>query len=399
MQSVAIGWLVVHRLSGTASTLGWIGFCGQAPILLFGPIAGIMSERISRRRILIVTQSMALIQAVGLGLLVLAHAITIRQVIGLTLLLGVINAFDASTRQAFVVEMTDRREDLSNAIALNSSMFNGARLVGPAIAGPIVRAFGEGVCFLINGISYIAVIASLVAMRIPSRHPEVQIVSPLQGLKEGFKYTFGFMPIRALLTLVAMTSFAGMPYMVLMPLFAKYVFRGNVQTLSLLMAAAGAGAMLGATYLASRKTVVGLGSWIVGGSTLFGVALVSFSFSHVLWLSLVALFCGGFGMMIQMASCNTILQTIIEEHMRGRVMSFYTMSFLGSMPFGSLLAGKLGDLIGPAHTVLLGGVVCIFAALMFLRQVSTFRANVRPIYVKLGILPDPQSPEPMEEEL
>jgi MFS family permease len=388
MQSVAVGWLLVHRLSASASTLGWVAFSGQIPTLFLGPIAGVISERFSRRRILIITQSLALVQAFALATLVLKGAITIWQVVILTILLGIVTAFDAPTRQAFVVELTERREDMSNAIALNSSMFNGARLVGPSIAGPVVRAFGEGVCFLLNGVSYIAVIASLVAMRIPRRHVEVQTASPLQGLKEGFRYTFGFMPIRAMLTLVALTSFAGMPYMVLMPIFAKHVFHGNAQTLGFLLASAGAGALLGAIYLASRKTVVGLGPWIVAGSMLFGAALIAFSLSRVLWLSSAVLLFGGFGMMVQMASCNTVLQTIIDEHMRGRVMSFYTMSFLGTMPFGSLLAGKLGDRIGPAHTVLLGGVVCLLSAAMFLRQLPTFRATIKPIYVKLGILPD-----------
>jgi MFS family permease len=390
MQSVAMGWLVVSRLNGSGAILGVVGFSSQIPSLLLGPLAGVISDRFNRRSILLVTQTLAMIQAFILSALVLRHVVTVWHIVALSVFLGIIMAFDAPTRQAFVFEMTDSREDLPNAIALNSSMFNGARLVGPSIAGPVVAAFGEGICFLLNGISYLAVIASLLAMRLPPKRVEATSYSPLKGLIDGFSYTFGFQPIRAILTLVALTSFAGMPYTMLMPIFAKRVFGGSANTLGILLASAGAGALVGAILLAARKSVVGLGKWIVIGTTTFGLALIVFSFSRVLWFSCLMVFIGGMGMMAQMASCNTVLQTIVEEHMRGRAMSFYTMSFLGVMPFGSLAAGFLADHIGPARTVSIGGIVCLICAAVFSRKLPVIREMITPIYMKLGIIRESQ---------
>jgi MFS family permease len=387
MQQLAMSWLV-YRLTHSLLMLGLIGFAAQVPAFLLGPLAGIVSDRFSRRSILIVTQTLSMLQAFALSALVLSHTVAVWHIFALSVFLGLVFAFDAPTRQAFVVEMTERREDLSNAIALNSSMFNGARLVGPSIAGELIHLFGEGVCFLLNGFSYLAVIASLVAMRIPARQVEARPSSALHGLREGFHYAFGFIPIRSLLILIALTSMAGMPYSVLMPAFAKDVLHGGANTLGLLVGASGAGALLGALYMASRKTVLGLGRIIVAATSLFGIALIAFSFSHTLWISMPILFLVGIGMMVQMASCNTILQTIVDEHMRGRVMSFYTMSFMGSMPFGSLLAGYSADKIGAPYTVMLGGLLCIVGAVAFMTRLPELRKMVTPIYVRMGIISD-----------
>ena len=387
MQSVALSWLV-YRLTGSAFLLGAVGFTGQIPALVLMPFGGVLADRLQRRRILIVTQSLAMVQAFVLAALVLTHLIQVWHILLLSMFLGIVNAFDAPTRQSFVVEMTPNREDLANAIALNSSVFNGARLVGPSIAGVLIVAVGEGVCFLLNGISYIAVIACLFAMRIAPRQAASQGRAVWEGLKEGFSYGFGFLPIRYILMLISLGSLVGMPYVILMPVFARTVLHGGPQTLGLLAASAGAGAITGALFLASRRTVLGLERWIALASGTFGVGLIAFSFSRYLWLSAPLVVVAGFGMMVQMASSNTIIQTIVDEDKRGRVMSLYTMAFMGVAPFGSLLAGSLASKIGPQHTVMLGGAAVILGSVTFASRLPKLRQQIRPIYARLGILPE-----------
>ncbi|XXT15443.1 MFS transporter [Sorangium sp. So ce429] len=385
---VATSWLV-YRLTGSALLLGFVGFAGQIPTFLIAPIAGVLVDRWDRHRVLVVTQVLAMVQSGLLAVFALTGTITVWHVLFLAAFQGVINAFDTPARQAFVVQMVDAREDLSNAIALNSSMVNGARLIGPSVAGVLIAAVGEGWCFAIDAISYIAVIASLLAMRIarPERR-EQKRGDVLADLREGFRYVSSFGPIRAILLLLALVSLTGMPYTVLMPVFAGEVLHGGAYTLGLLMAASGVGAVAGALWLASRRTVLGLGRalWVAGA--LFGAGLIGFSLSRSVWLSVPLMMITGGGMMVQMAASNTLLQTIVDEDKRGRVMSFYTMAFFGMAPFGSLIAGWLGGRIGAPATVLWGGVATLAAVGLFVRKLPELRRLTRPIYVRLGILPE-----------
>jgi MFS family permease len=392
MTRVATGWLV-FRLSGSDSAflLGLVGFAGQVPTFFLGPFAGVLVDRVDRHRLLIVTQVLSLIPSALLAVVAFAAvpgASTVWQVVALSLFQGLINAFDMPTRQASLVEMVERPEDLGNAIALNSSLVNGARLVGPSVAGLLIAVAGEGWCFLLDAVSYLAVVAALLAMRVTPR-PRAPAHAPLgERLREGFAYAFGFAPIRALLVLLALVSFMGMPYSVLMPIFAAEHLGGGPSTLGFLTGASGVGALVGALYLASRKTVLGLGRTIVLAACLFGAGLIGFALSRSLWVSLLFLLLTGFGMMVQMAASNTILQTIVAEDKRGRVMSFYSMAFQGVAPFGSLFAGLLAREAGAPATVVVGGVACLVGALVFARQLPRLRPLVRPIYVRLGILPE-----------
>ncbi len=386
MQQIAMSWLV-YRLTHSVFLLGVVGFLGQIPAFLLSPFAGVLIDRWDRYRLLVGTQSLAMIQAFILALLTLTGTIAIWHIVLLALFLGFVNAFDMPTRQAFVVEMVEKGEDLGNAIALNSFLFNGARLLGPSIGGLLISLLGEGMCFLLNGISFIAVIGALLAMNVTRRKTGSQRFQVLKGLKEGFRYAFGFPPIRSLLFLLALVSLTGVPYTVLMPVFAKNILHGGPQTLGFLMGASGVGAVVGALYLASRRSVLGLGRIIVIALNIFGFGLIAFSFSRFLILSIFLMVFVGFGMMVQMASCNTIIQTIVEEDKRGRVMSLYTMAFMGTVPFGSLFAGSLASKIGAAETVILGGVGCIVGAILFAKKLPSLRQVVRPIYVKKGVLP------------
>jgi MFS family permease len=284
--------------------------------------------------------------------------------------------------------MIEKREDLGNAIALNSSMVNGARLIGPSVAGILIATLGEGMCFLLNGLSFIAVVVALLAMKITPKNREIQDSRVLQELKEGYSYAFGFAPIRSVLLLLGLISLMGMPFTVLMPIFAEKILQGGPRTLGFLLGATGVGAIAGSIYLASRKSVVGLGRIVVISSSLFGIGLVAFSFSRVFWLSLLIMLVIGLGMMVQMASSNTILQTIVEEDKRGRVMSFYAMAFMGMVPFGSLLAGSLANTIGAPKTVMIGGITVILGSIMFSKKLPSLRRMVHPIYVEKGILPE-----------
>jgi MFS family permease len=382
MTQVAMIWLVYH-LTNSALLLG---FSSQIPSFVIGPFGGIFVDRWNRHRILVTTQILAMIQSLALAVLALTGIIQIWHIILLSIFQGFINAFDAPARQAFVTEMIDKKEDLGNAIALNSSMFNGARLVGPAIAGLLIASVGAGMCFLIDGLSYIAVIASLLAMKLKSRQITVQTTNVWQRLKEGFIYAFSFPPIRAILLLLALFSFMGMPYMVLIPIFATKILDGDAETLGFLMMASGLGALMGGIYLSSRQTVVGLGKVIAFSPAVLGVGLIIFSQSRLLWLSLLMMLIVGCASILQIASSNTILQTIVEEDKRGRLMSLYTMAFLGILPFGNLAAGALASRIGAPNTVMLGGLFCILGSLIFAKQLPNLTRLIRPIYSKIGLL-------------
>ncbi len=386
MQQVAMSWLV-YRLTNSAMLLGVVGFASQIPTFLISPVAGVLADRWDRRRLLIATQALAMFQAAFLALVVLTEMVQVWQILLLSLILGVVNALDIPIRQSFVVEMVEHREDLGNAIALNSSMVNGARLIGPSIAGLLVASVGEGICFLLNAVSYLAVIVALAAMRIPhgSRHPHPRR-HILHELHEGFTYAYEFGPIRSILLLVALVSLVGMPYAVLVPVFAKDILHGGAHTFGFIMTAAGSGALVGTLYLASRRSVLGLGRVIVTATIFFAAGIASFALSGNFPLSLAALALAGFGAMTLVASCNTVLQTILDEDKRGRVMSFFTMAFIGVAPFGSLGAGAMAGIIGPRDTLLLGGAGCLAGAAVFARHLPHIREKVRPIYVRMGII-------------
>jgi MFS family permease len=388
MTRIATSWLV-YKLTGSALLLGVVGFAGQIPSFLLAPFAGVLIDRWNRHRLLVITQVLAMLQSFALAVLALTGFIKIWHVIVLSIFQGVINAFDMPARQAFVVEMVEKREDLANAIALNSSMVNAARLLGPSIGGVVIAAVGEGWCFAFDGISYLAVIASLLAMNITPRLTKaIKETNVLQQFREGWSYVTGFPPISKILLLLALVSLVGMPYTVLMPIFANEILHGDSNTLGFLMAASGIGALSGALFLASRKSVVGLGKFIPIMAGVFGAGLIAFSFSKTLWLSLLLMVVTGLGFMVQMAVSNTLLQTIVEEDKRGRVMSFYTMAFMGTAPFGSLLAGSIAEKIGAPHTLLIGGLGCIAGALWFAKSLPSLRRDVIPIYVEKGILPE-----------
>jgi MFS family permease len=387
MQQVALGWLV-YRLTRSAFLLGLVGFAGQIPSLFVSPFAGVWADRWNRHRMIVATQALSMLQALVLAGLVLSGVVRVWHVLALSLFLGLVNAFDVPARQSFLVEMVGGRHDLANAIALNSSTFNAARLVGPAVAGAMIAAWGEGVVFLVNGVSYVAVIAALLAMRVPPRPPPAGAPAPAwHDLVEGVAYVSRSGPIRALLLLVSLVSLAGASYTVLMPVFAVDVLHGDAHTLGFLMGSIGVGALCGALLLAARRTVRGLGRYIVAAVGAFGASLAAFSFSRSLPLSLLLVGLAGFGLMVQMAASNTILQTIVDDDKRGRVMSFYAAAFMGTMPLGSLLAGGLAGVIGAPRTLQLGGAACLLGALAFSRALPGIRAQIRPIYARLGILP------------
>ncbi len=387
MTRVATAWLV-YQMTNSAFLLGLVSFSSQIPTLLLAPIAGVMVDRWNRHRVLVVTQTLAMLQSFSLAALALTGVIQVWHIIALNIFQGLINTVDMPARQAFLIEMIEEKEDLSNAIALNSSMFNGARLIGPSIAGLVIAWAGEGICFLIDGISYIGVILALLAMILKPRAWAASKRKVLQGLKEGYSYAFGFFPIRAILLMIALVSLVGFPYIILMPVFARDILHGGPNTLGFLMGATGLGALSGAVFLASRKSVIGLGRILFTATTVFGVGIILFSLSRSLLLSLFLLLGTGFGMMVQMACANTLLQTIVEDDKRGRVMSFYSMAFMGVAPFGSLLSGSLASKIGAPATNIIGGALCIVGAAIFARNLPRIRTLVRPIYVRMGIIPE-----------
>ncbi len=377
------------RLSadGVVLLLGVVSFAGQIPTFLVAPLAGVWVDRWDRRRVLVITQVLAAVQSLLLAGLTLAGVITIWEIVWLSVFQGLINAFDMPGRQSFLVQMVNGRTDLSNAIALNSTMVNGARLLGPALAGITIAAVGEGYCFLIDGLSYFAVIASLLAMKIESEAVPKSSAGTLARLKEGWTYVSTFAPIRSVMVLFAVVSFMGVPYTVLMPVFATKVLHGGPHTLGFLMGSAGVGSIISALTLAARKSVRGLYRVIPATAALFGGGLIAFSFSRNYWLSLAILGVTGFGMMQQFAASSTVIQTIVDEDKRGRVMSYWTMAYMGASPFGGLLAGSLAPVIGAPGTVLLCGVGCVAGAVWFWLQLPKLRPVIRPIYQRLGIRP------------
>jgi MFS family permease len=382
---VATSWLI-YRLTGSLLLLGVVGFCGQIPTLILGPFTGVIVDRVDRHRILVITQVLSMLQSFALAALVFTGTIQVWHILVLQVAQGIVNSFDTPARQSFVVEMIEDREHLSNAIALNSTMVNASRIIGPSVGGLIIAAVGEGWCFFADGVSYLAVIASLIAMRVAKRPMPAKTTSLRAEFREGFHYVSRFLPVRSALTLLALVSMLGMPYSVLMPAIATKFLHGGAHTLGFLMTASGVGALAGALYLASRKSVLGLGRVMVASAALFGAGLIAFSFSRSLILSLAILTTVGAGMMITMASTNTIVQTIVREELRGRVMAFYSMAFLGTAPLGSLMAGAIAERIGPTNTILAGGIGCIAAAIWFGMRLPLIREQVRPIYIERGII-------------
>jgi len=385
MTRIATAWLV-YRLTSSALLLGMVSFMGQIPTFLLAPVAGVWVDRLNRRKVLVWTQALSMVQSLALAGLTLSHHITILWILALAAMQGLINAFDMPGRQSFLVQMVEDRHDLGNAIAINSSMVNLARLVGPALAGAVIAASSEGWCFLIDGVSYIAVIASLLAMRIDVAPAKRKETSTFIEIKEGWTYVSSFLPVRTILLLFCLVSLMGMPFVVLMPIFAVKVLRGGPDTLGFLMGAVGVGALISAISLAARKSVRGLIRMIAIAAAVFGAGLIGFGLSQTLWLSMVMAFVAGMGMMQGMAASNTIIQTLVPEDKRGRVMSYYTMAFVGMAPFGSLLAGGMASAIGAPITVVVNGAVVMLGAAWFASRLPAVREVVRPIYREMGIL-------------
>ena len=387
MQRIAMPWLVYH-MTGSELMLGVVSFAGQIPTFLLAPFAGVISDRLSRYRVLLVTQILLMVQASLLAALTLSGSIQIWQILVLSIAFGCINAFDVPTRHSFVVEMVGNKDDLGNAIALNSLMFNGARLIGPSVAGMLLAFTSEGFCFLINAVSYLFVVGSLLFMKIEIRKESKGGPRIFKELKEGLDYAFGFPPIRHLLLLLALVSITGMSYQVLMPVFAKEMLYGDSYTYGFMMGAAGLGALIGSIFLASKTTVLKLGRVVPAATLVFGTGLVLLSFTRSFPVSLILMGIIGAGMMLQSASSNTILQTITDDDKRGRVMSFYTMAVMGTAPFGSLLSGALARAIGTPLTIFIFGLCTIAGALIFLRRLPELRKIVRPVYIRMGIIPE-----------
>jgi MFS family permease len=383
MQSVAESWLV-YRLTGSSALLGVSAFASQIPVFLFAPIGGAVADRANRHRIIVTTQSLSIVMPLVLAVLTLTNHVKVWHVFALASCLGVVNAFDIPARQAFIVEMVGR-DDLMNAIALNSSMVNGARIVGPAVSGLLVAAVGEGWCFLLNGLSYIAVIAGLLLMELTPRPLQARGRGAFRETAEGFRFVARTAPVRALLVLLGCVSFAGMPYAVLMPVFAASILHGGPRALGLLMGASGLGALAGTLTLASRDGVRGLGTWVATSAGCFGAALMLFSFSRVFWVSVVLLVPVGASMMVQMASSNTLIQAMVPDVLRGRVMAVYSMMFMGMAPFGALFAGTVAERIGAPATVALGGSVCVVASAVFRVRLPSLRGEARRLIVAQSV--------------
>jgi MFS family permease len=378
MQMVAQAWLI-YRLTGSAVLLGVAGFASQIPVFLLAPLGGVIADRLDRRRVLIVSQAVMMVLALALAALTLSGVIEVWQIFTLAALLGVANAFDIPARQAFVVQMVGR-EHLPNAIALNSSMVNGARLVGPAVAGAVVAVVGEGWCFLINGLSYVGVIAALAVMHISPVHGHARAtISAWASVVEGFAFAWQARPVRALLLLLGLVSLMGMPYSVLMPIFADRVLGGGPYAYGLLMAAAGLGALAGSGVLTLRRDLHGLGRWIAAAASGFGLSLILFSLSRSLWLSAALLVPAGFCMMLEMAASNTLVQAMVPDRLRGRVMAVYSMMFMGMAPLGALMAGSLAAPLGAPATVALGGAACIAGGLVFRAHLPALRGPARQL--------------------
>jgi MFS family permease len=403
MTRIATAWLV-YRLTHSALLLGTVSFAGQIPTFLVAPFAGVWIDRWDRRQVLVWTQTLAMVQSFALAGLTFSGHITIHWILFLSVMQGIINAFDMPGRQSFMVQMVEDRADLSNAIAINSSMVNVARLIGPSLAGMLIAVTSEAWCFLIDGISYIAVIASLLMMHVHVPAIVRKATSTFHEMKEGWSYVSGFLPIRTILMLFAVVSLMGMPFVVLMPVFAATVLHGGPHTLGFLMGAMGVGALASALSLAARRNVRGLIRMIPVAAGVFGLGLIGFGLSSTFWLSMAMVLVAGAGMMQGMAASNTIIQTLVDEDKRGRVMSYYTMAFMGMAPFGSLLAGTMAHAIpstplwifsktmlaGAQWTVIINGLVVVLGAAWFATRLPALRVVVRPIYQEMGIIPAPE---------
>jgi MFS family permease len=398
MQTVAQAWLV-YRLTKSALLLGSVGFASQIPVFLIAPFGGITADRVNRQRLVIATQTASLILAGILAALTLTRHVQVWHIFVLAALLGVVNAFDIPGRQAFLIDMVGK-EDLMNAIALNSSMFNGARVIGPAIAGILVAKIGEGWCFAANSISYIAVIVGLALMHVHCA-PRASTHSPIEDIVEGFRWVNQTKVIRALLLLVGMMSLVAMPYTVLMPVFADKILHGGARGLGILMGATGLGALFGALTLAAKTGVKGLGRWVAISCASLGISLICFSFSTSFWLSVALLLPAGYSMMLQMACSNTLIQTMVPDHLRGRVMAVYSMMFMGMAPFGAFFGGALADRIGAPVTIGLGGAACVLGAVWFGRALPELRIEARRLIIAQGMAggepPQELNAQPVEE--
>lgn len=395
MQMVAMQWLV-YRLTDSALMLGLIGFTNSVPTLLLSPIAGVVADRWNRRTVQIVTQALSMLQAFLLAFLVWSKSAQVWQVVPLSLFLGVVNSFDAPARQAFIIDLVERKEDLNNAIAINSIMFNCARLVGPTVAGFMIAATGEAGCFFLNGVSFLAVIVALLLMHMAPSKPRTRESHLWQELQEGAKYSFGFLPVRTLLLFLALTSVMSMPLQTLLPVIVEDVFHGGSALLGFIMAASGFGSLLGGVYLARRTDILGLEKRIAVAVGMYGVAVIVLAFTHALWVFLPLAMLAGLGLMIQGGSSNMLVQTLVEDDMRGRVMAFYTMCFMGMMPIGSLIAGALADRIGTPNTFIVSGVTCAAGAVWFAGQLGAWREHAHPVYARRGLMGDKRMSESPE---
>jgi MFS family permease len=389
MQNVALSWLV-YRLTGSVFLLGLVGFMSQIPMFILAPITGVLTDRFDRLRIMTLAQICFMLQALVMTLLVLFNVIAVWHIIALSLVFGIISAFDAPARQSLVIDLIDRPEDLSNAIALNSAIFNGARLIGPAIAGITIAIVGEGICFLLNTLSFVAVIYALFKIRVPVRKAVIPDTKLKKIFTEGLSYTFKTIPIRMLLIQLALLSLVALPFIVLLPAYAKEILHGSADTLGYLMSSLGAGALTGAIYMASRKSVIGLGRIISLCTSVLGLMIVLASFSQKTYFSLILFYFGGLSMILTIAAINTMIQTIADEDKRGRVMSFYAMALMGTTPIGNLMAGTIASGIGIPYTLLAGGVITIISGALFELKRKSLRKYIRPIYIGKGIIPEQQ---------
>ncbi|HPS73992.1 MAG TPA: MFS transporter [Bacteroidales bacterium] len=386
IQNIALSWLI-YRLTGSVFLLGLIGFTSQIPTFILSPFTGVVTDRYDRLRIMKATQIVYLLHALTMALLVLFNVIMVWHIIALSILFGIVTAFDAPARQSLVIDLIDDPKDLGNAIALNSAIFNGARLIGPAIAGVVIALVGEGICFLLNALSFGAVIFALMQIRIPFRPSTIHASNFKKSFSEGFHYTFQSMPIRTLILMLAVLSMVGLSYIVLLPAYAKENMHGGSETLGYLMSAMGAGALMGALYMAARKTVLGLARIIAGSVILMGCSLALAALSGRMYFSVIVLFFAGLTMVLSLSSINTMLQTISDEDKRGRVMSFYAMALMGTTPIGNLIAGSIASGIGLTPTLLLSAAITVAAGIWFGINRKSMRRYVRPIYVSKGILP------------
>ncbi len=390
VQSVALMWLA-YRLSGSTWFTGLIGFLNNAPHLFLAPFAGVLGDRVSRRRMLMVVLSLLALQATILAVLSGLHIISMPQLAALALFAGVCNAFETPTRQSIFVQLLERREDLPNAIAMNSMLMNGTRLVGPSLGGVLIAAFGETVCFALNAVSYAAVLVALFGVNIVHPRPRRAHSHPLADLAEGWKYAMGMVPVRRMLFTLSAVSFSISPYSTLMPAMAVKTYHAGAELVGLFIGAVGLGAVISAVSLARRPSVRGLGKWIAIAASVAGLGAIGFGLSRNVWLSIPLMMMTGFGMFMTGATCNTILQTMVDEEKRSRVMSYYTMFFIGVAPLGHFTAGWLAEHIGAPATFIAGGVISLVTGLLFASQLTSFRSHLRLVYVSRGIIPATQN--------